>query len=147
MQIAHDTMVMVADGEKLLLFRNEGDEKFAVLQTVTHEDAPHAATHEQGSDRPGHSVSNAGQRRSAYEDTDWHNQGEERFARHAAETLERAAGQSQADIVLIAAPRALGEMRKHIPRRLAGRIVAEIPKDMVHRETDDIAKVISAHQP
>jgi protein required for attachment to host cells len=147
MQIAHDTIVMVADGEKLLLFRNEGDEKFAVLKTVAHEEVPHAATHEQGSDRPGHSVANAGQRRSSYEDTDWHDQDEQRFARHAAETLERAAGQSQADIVLIAAPRALGEMRKHIPARLSERIVAEIPKDMVRRETDDIVEVIFAHRP
>ena len=31
MKIAHGTLVMAADGQKALLLRNEGDEKYAVL--------------------------------------------------------------------------------------------------------------------
>ena len=52
MKVAHGMLVMVADGEKLLLFRNEGDEKYPVLNTVLHEERSSAATHELGSDRP-----------------------------------------------------------------------------------------------
>jgi protein required for attachment to host cells len=146
MQIAHDTLVMVADGEKLLLFRNEGDEKYPVLETLAHEEAAHAATHEQGSDRPGRSHSSVGERRSGFGQTDWHDQGEQRFARHAAEALDRAAQRCDGDIILVAAPRVLGVMRKVLSSRVAKRVVGQIPKDMVRHETDDVVEAIAAHQ-
>ena len=146
MKIAHDTLVMVADGEKLLLFRNEGDEKYPVLETLAHEETSHAATHEQGSDRPGRSHASVGERRSGYGQTDWHEQGEQRFARHAAETLDRAARRADGDIVLVAAPRVLGVMRKVLPSDVANRIIAQIPKDLARHETDDVVEAISAHQ-
>ena len=34
-QIAHDAWVLVGDGEKALVFRNEGDEKFPNFQVIT----------------------------------------------------------------------------------------------------------------
>lgn len=98
MKVAHDTLVMVADGEKLLLFRNEGDETYPVLQTLAHQEAAHRATHEQGSDAPGRSFASMGERRSGYSETDWHERDEERFARHAAEALDRARPSSRTPI-------------------------------------------------
>ena len=80
MKIAHGTLVMAADAGKALLFRNEGDEKYAVLQTLAHEEIVNPPTREVGSDRPGRSFVSVGRRRSGYDDTDWHNMAERQFS-------------------------------------------------------------------
>ena len=146
MKIAHGTLVMVADGAKLLLFRNEGDEKYAVLETLDHARQDNPATAEQGTDRPGRSFSRVGEHRSGYDETDWHQQREDEFARDAAERLEdMAKAHPEAGIVVIAAPRTLGEMRGHYGRETAQRLVAEIDKDLTDHTTDAIVAAIAAH--
>jgi protein required for attachment to host cells len=144
MNIAHDTLVLVADGGKALLFRNEGDEKFLVLKTLCHEETATPPNQAIGSDRPGRSFSSHDGRRSAYQETDWHRAAEEQFARQAAEILFEAAHESDADLVMISPPRFLGWLRDFLPKELHERVVAEIPKDLVHRDTNDIAKAIDA---
>jgi protein required for attachment to host cells len=37
-------------------------------------------------------------------------------------------------------------LRKHAGRALSARIIAEIPKDLAHRPTDDIANAIAEHR-
>jgi len=143
MKIAHGTLVMAADGEKLLLFRNEGDEKYPVLETLLHQEHPHAATREQGSDQPGRSFSSTESRRSSYGETDWHQQDEDRFAVHAAEALEKAAAGIGAGIVVLAPPRTLGVLRKHWGRQTRARLLAEIDKDLTHHKTDDMLAAIA----
>lgn len=147
MKIAHGTLVMAIDGSKMLLFRNEGDEKYAVLDTLSHKEMADPASREIGSDAPGRAFSSTGSHRSAYEETDWHDQAEERFAIAGAERLERVAASEQGDIVVLAAPRTLGVLRKHWGRETKARLVAEIDKDMAHRGWDDIARAIAAHDP
>jgi protein required for attachment to host cells len=146
MKIEHGTLVLVADGAKLLLFRNEGDAKYPVLDTVLHEHQRNPAAHEQGEDAPGRSFSSTGTRRSSYDETDWHQQAEDDFARHAAEMLETAATREpEAGIVVIAAPRTLGELRKAYGRATAGRLLAEIDKDLADHTTDDVIAALAAH--
>ncbi|HSG33858.1 MAG TPA: host attachment family protein [Sphingomonadaceae bacterium] len=145
MKISNGTLVLVADGSKLLLFRNEGDEKFPVLETLAHEVADNPPTSEQGADRPGRSFSSSSDRRSAYGDTDWHQQSEDDFARHAAGILEKAAQQEGGvPVIVAAAPRTLGELRKHYGRETQSRLQGEIAKDLANQETDGIIKVIVA---
>lgn len=146
MKIAHGTLVMVADGAKMLLFRNEGDEKYAVLETLDHATQDNPSTAEQGTDSPGRSFARFGEKRSSYDETDWHQQHEDDFARDAAERLEDAAqAHPEAGIVIIAAPRTLGEMRGHYGRETAQRLVAEIDKDLADHTTDDIVKALATH--
>jgi len=145
MMIGHDTLVLVADGSRLLLFRNEGDETFPVLETLAHEAATRAATHEQGADAPGRTHASVGAHRSSYGETDWHQQSEDRFARRAAELLEQAASNhTDAPIVVAAAPRTLGELRKHYGPETTRRLQAEIDKDLAHLTTDGIVEAILA---
>ncbi len=144
MKIPHGTIVMVADGEKWLLFRNEGDEKYPVLETLSHEESPSPTTREAGSDRPGRTAASIGDRHSGYAETDWHEQDQERFAIHAAEMLEAAATVRDAGIVVLAPPRTLGVLRKHWGRRSRAGLLAEIDKDLVHRTTDDVIAAIAA---
>jgi protein required for attachment to host cells len=145
MKIAHGTLALVADGEKALLFRNEGDRKFIVLQTLTHEAVANPPTHEISSDRPGRSFSSAGSRRSGYDETDWHRENKERFARQAAEMLEQAAEGNEADLVIVAPPQFLGSLRDQLGASVKRRLLAEITKDLVHHETDDVAEAIARH--
>lgn len=146
MKIAHGALVMVLDGEKLLLFRNEGDEKYAVLETLGREDLANPPTREQGSDAPGRTHSSTSDRRSAYGETDWHREAEERFAIECVRRLERAAAQAEGDIVVVAPPRTLGVIRGEWNKAVGARIVAEIAKDLVHQETGDIVAAIAAHK-
>lgn len=145
MKIAHGTIVMAADGKKAVLFRNEGDEKYAVLETITHDVIDNPATRDAGSDRPGRSFSSVGSRRSAYGDTDWHSQAEDDFARRAADRLEEATQDNEAGVVIVAPPRFLGSLRDQLGARVKRRLLAEINKDLVHHETDDIAAAIARH--
>ena len=65
-KIPHNAIVFVGDGRKAMFLRNDGDEKFPNLrieQVFTDEQNP--ATHEQGADRPGRSISSVGSNRSS----------------------------------------------------------------------------------
>ncbi len=147
MKIEHGTLVMVADGGKLMLFRNEGDEKYAVLETLAYDENDNPAAHEQGTQAPGRTQSRVGERRSSYGETDWHAQSEDEFARHAAKVLESAAAATpEVAVIVVAAPRTLGELRKHYGQATSQRLVAEIAKDLASQTTDDVIKVIGAHQ-
>lgn len=146
MKIRNGTLVMVADGAKLLLFRNDGDEKYPVLSTLSHVEADNSPSRDLGTDRPGRTQSRMGDRRSSYGETDWHEQSEADFARHAAGVLEQAAAaEAEADVVVVAAPRTLGELRKHYGHATNGRLIAEIAKDLASHMTDDVVAAIAAH--
>ncbi|WAT18933.1 host attachment family protein [Aurantiacibacter sp. MUD11] len=145
MQIKHGTLVMVADGTKMLLFRNEGDEKFIVLETLEHEVDANPKSSDQGTDTPGRVQSRVGSGRSSYDETDWHQQSEDEFARTAAGILESAAEQhGDAGIVVISAPRTLGELRKQYGGATKKAVICEIDKDLANHTTDHIAEVIAA---
>lgn len=146
MKVEHGTLVMVADGAKLLLLRNAGDAKYPVLETLLHERQDNPPAHEQGTDAPGRSFASTGAARSSYEETDRHRQAEDAFARHAAAVLERAlARYADAGIVVIAAPHTLGEMRKAYGRATAAGLIAEIDKDLADHTTDDVIAALAAH--
>ncbi len=149
MKIDNGTLVMALDGTKLLLFRNDGDEKYPVLSTLAHEEADNPPSHEQGTDTPGRTHASMGDGRgSSYEETDWHKQSKQRFIRHAGEFLEKAAaGRPDAGIVVIAPPVTLGELRKHYGRATQDRLLSEIVKDLASHMTDDIVEAIAAHNP
>ena len=147
MKIENGTVVMVLDGAKMLLFRNDGDEKYPVLATLAHEEVDNPPSREQGTDTPGRTQSSMGDgRSSSYGETDWHQQSEDKIARHAAEVLERAASRLKDEgVIVIAAPRTLGEVRKHYGRETSKRLLGEISKDLAGHMTDHIIEVIAAH--
>lgn len=147
MQFVNGTLVLVADGAKMMAFRNDGDEKYPVLTTLTHRAADNPPSGEQGTDRPGRSFSSTGERRNTYEETDWHRQAEDRFAREALSEIERIASGENGGIVIIAPPRILGELRKHYGAATEPRVLAEIAKDLAQHTTDDIVAAITAHTP
>jgi len=139
--IPHDAFVFVGDGRKALFLRNEGDEKFLNLKTeqVLHDDNP--PTREQGSDQPGRAFASVGARRSAVEDTDWHVLEEQRFAHVIADALQRLVRERKIkELVIIAPPRALAELRRAFHSEVKSRIVAEIDKDLTKQPIYEIEK-------
>ncbi|TIX50590.1 host attachment protein [Alteraurantiacibacter aquimixticola] len=146
MRIKNGTLILVADGAKMLVYRNDGGVDDLDLKVLEHGEAEKLATHEQGSDTPGRTQASAGERRSSYEETDWQQQAEDEFARAAAGALEKcAAGSSGSDVVIAAAPRTLGTLRKYYGNQTKARLIGEIDKDLAHCVKQDVAAVVSSH--
>jgi protein required for attachment to host cells len=146
MRIKTGTLIFVAAGTKMRLFRNDGPADNISLAELLRKETENPPTHEQGTDTPGRTHSRVGTGRSSYSETDWHRQAEDEFARHAATALEDAAAEENgSDILVVAAPRTLGELRKHYGRETRSRLLSEIDKDLANQPPDGIIKVINSH--
>ncbi|MGX9143349.1 baeRF12 domain-containing protein [Mesorhizobium sp. 128a] len=143
--LKHGLLVMVADGEKALFLKNEGDNLYPNLQLFQEMKQDNPATREQGSDSPGRYNDGPSVHRSAVEDTDWHRQGKERFAQEIADRLYKFAHHGIfSDMVLIAPPLVLGTMRKKLHKEVTDKVQAEIPKTLTNRPLMDIEAMLQA---
>ncbi|MBM2714299.1 host attachment protein [Mesorhizobium caraganae] len=143
--LKHGILVMVADGEKVLFLKNEGNNLHPNLQLFQEMKQDNPATREQGSDSPGRYNDGPSVHRSAVEDTDWHRQGKERFAEEIADRLYKLAHHGIFDdIVLIAPPLMLGTMRKKLHKEVTDKVQAEIPKTLTNRPVTDIEAMLQA---
>lgn len=137
--------LMVADGEKALFLKNEGDTlhpNFQVVREIGQENPP---TREQGTDRPGRFSDGPSAHRSAVADTDWHKVGKIRFADEIAQRLYKMAHRGDfKEIALIAPPLVLGELRKRLHPEVSDRVVGEIPKTLTNHAVFDIEKLLLA---
>lgn len=142
-RLKHGIWVVVADGEKALFLRNEGDATYPNLEVVRelHEENP--PTREQGTDRPGRNPDGPTAHRSAVADTDWHRIAKERFADEIADRLYKYAHRGDFDhVVLVAPPVVLGEMRKKLHKEVEERVAAEIPKTLTNRPLNEVEKAL-----
>ena len=133
MRLPKGATVAVADGEKLNLFRNTGDEANPKLTALP---AAHVASDNKGSGGRHHS-SSANPGGSQME--------EDGFSAGIAALLNKQVLDGKiADLVVVAAPRALGELRKHYHQKLSAALVGEIAKDLTGHAAHDIEKTIAA---
>jgi protein required for attachment to host cells len=141
LKISQGDWVIVCDGKKALVLENAGDEKFLNLKTKEVFDHADKATRELGTDAPGRSYSSVGHGRSAMEQTDWHDQEEERFLHTLAKHVDAQvkAGHVKS-IVIVAPPRALGMLRPVYSHDLRKALQAEIDKDLVAMPVHEIEK-------
>jgi protein required for attachment to host cells len=146
MLVSHGTIVLVADGAKMSLFRNIGKDFLPNLEVVEHGEKHAASTAAIGTDAPGRSFSSVGRARSSHESADFHQAEEEAFAKAATEKLNSLAQQSHLKFIVVAAPRVLGVMRQHYSADLRGRLVAEIAKDYAGRPGADVAALLRKHE-
>lgn len=145
MHIAHDALVVVADGRKSLFLRNEGDAEYPNLIVESHREHEDRPDREIKADAPTVAVSSVGGGRNTVEDTDYHQQAEDRFAEEAAALLGRKVqGGGFEELIIVAPPRTLGELRRHYTQEVSSRIVAEIDKDLVNHPVDRIEELIKA---
>lgn len=143
MKLEHDTWILVADGEKALFLRNQGDALYPNLEVIREMKQENPPTSEQVTDRPGRFNDGPSVHRSAVEETDWHRIAKERFADEIAELLYRSAHKGEFEsIVLVAQPQVLGEMRKKLHKEVGDRVKAEVPKTLTNHTVYEIEKIL-----
>ena len=145
MNIPSQALVVVGDGEKALFLRNMGSAQKLELEVENVFGHANPATHEQGTDKPGRTVTSAGTARSAMEETDWHRLGEERFAADIAAILYRLAHANKYEaLVVVAPPKVLGNLRKAFHKEVVERITGEVPKELTSHTVPDIERLLAA---
>ncbi len=146
MQVPHNGFVLVADGKKMLFFRNQGDADFPKLEVERKREQDNPADRAQKSDAPGRAFDDSGgPGRSAYQETDFHQLEEERFAAETAELLRKRALRNEFEsLIIVAPPRTLGELRKHYHKEVEKRLAGEIAKDLTGHPVTEIEKILQA---
>jgi len=137
------TWVLVADGAKALFLENVGDADAPDLRVVRKETLDNPPNHEQGTSAPGSYRKGGGTPLSSVRDTDWHQLAEDRFADDLADQLYALAHQGRfRHLVIVAAPRVLGEIRSKLHPEVVATVVADLPKDLTNRPLDKIGDMV-----
>lgn len=132
MQLPKGATVAVADGEKLRLFRNSGDEAHPKLTALPE---PNFGGDNRGSGARHHS-SSANPDPSRLE--------EDSFAAATAAWLNRQALEAKIEkVFVIATPKTLGELRKHYHKALEAKLLGELAKDLTGRSVDEIETAVA----
>jgi len=143
MALPNQALVLVADGRKMLFFRNHGDENQIDLRTEAHDERADAKDSELKTDAPGTQGQSAGYGRPAMDEADYHQLEEDRWVKDAAEELKRRALRNDFDaLAIIAPPRALGVLRKALHKEVEKRIVVTHNKEMTDRPIPDIEDLL-----
>lgn len=124
--------VAVIDGEHLHLFQNGGHEG---ALSLTAQPNPHIETANAGS---------GGRHVSSSSNPDGHHQTEDGFAAGAAAWLNRQVLEGRIkSLMVIAAPKTLGELRRHYHKSLEAVLVGELAKDLVGRPAADVEAAVA----
>lgn len=133
MNIPQGTVVAVADGEILNLFRNTGTQEAPSLTAIADTDV---STENTGS---------GGRHQSSSANPDASQQREDSFAAGIVEILNRRVLSHKIDnLIIVAAPRTLGELRKHYHKALSAVLLGELAKDLTGHGIADIEQIIAA---
>lgn len=134
MMLPHNATVAVLDGETLALFHNGGNEGDLALKAV---DSPALN---------GGNAGSGGRHHSSSANPDDSRQFEDGFAAAAAAWLNRQVLDGKIDaLVVIAAPKTLGELRRHYHKELEAVLEGELSKDLAGHPISDIEAAIQHH--
>jgi protein required for attachment to host cells len=126
MLLPHGTVIALVDGHKFELYRNNGNEAAPDLVAQV---SPKLDTHNHSG---GSHHSSAGNHSDSLVAEDAH-------AIAAVEWLNsQVLGHKVANLVVIAAPRTLGEMRRHYHKHTEKALMGELAKDLIGRKPDEI---------
>jgi protein required for attachment to host cells len=143
--IPHDCLILIADGEKALFLRNQGDAKGPHFIVERKEEADNPPDREQSANNAGRMFDGTGHK-SKVDDTDWHELAKDRFAADMAEILYRRAHRGDFDALVIAAdPSTLGALRDGLHQEVREKVVAEIDKDLTNHDMTEIEGLVSEH--
>jgi protein required for attachment to host cells len=152
------TWILIADGGRARLL--EQDRKSLTFKPVAEREffGTTAQSKEIASDRPGRTFDSGGRgqpgdagghgRHAMEPSTDPHRHAQYEFARDLSEHLEKAANKGGFDhLVVVAAPKILGDLRNLLPKTVHGKIVAEVDKDLTKIPTRDLGAHLDQHLP
>ncbi len=129
MKLPNGALVAVVDGEKLALFQNTGhqDIQLKAMPTPSIEDR----------------ASGAAGRISNDANPDNDTQAEDGFAMGVADVINKRVLTNKIEhLLVIAAPKTMGQLRKGWHKETTARLVGEISKDLTGHSTEDIAAAI-----
>ena len=129
MKLPNGALVAVVDGAKLALFQNTGhqDIQLKAMPTPAIEDR----------------ASGAAGRISSDANPDNDTQAEDGFAMGVADVINKRVLTNKVEhLLVIAAPKTMGQLRKGWHKETTARLVGEISKDLTGHSTDDIAAAI-----
>ena len=132
MLIPNETFVAVVDGKKLNLFRNSSDngEPDLVAMSVPAVDDTNK--------------SSGGRHQSSAANPDDSQQSEDGFAAGVAAMLNaQVLAGNIGKLIIIAAPRTLGEMRKHYHKGLSAKLLGEVAKDLTGHALADVEQAVA----
>jgi protein required for attachment to host cells len=135
--------VVVADGARARILNADREARRLVTVSELASEAARHKTSDLVSDRQGRAFESGDPgRRSGMEprtDPQRHEQAE--FARHVAEELKRAALAQRYDaLCLVAAPRALGDLRAHLASEVEALVVKELDRDLTNLDEPQLAR-------
>jgi len=141
------TWILVADGKQAAVYGNDGPGRgiYRAIEQNFAIDLPSRVS-DIVSDREGRVVSTGGKGHHAVGPrTDPRRHLETEFLRSVASVLEEAAQAKKYDrLVLVAAPRALGDLRSHLAPHASALVTKELDKDLVHLSEQDLEKHLLA---
>jgi protein required for attachment to host cells len=144
-KIPWESWVVVCDGAKALIMQNAGDNQMMNLQVQETLTQPNIADRDLGAGKPGRSHQANGMSGSAVEEISWHDQAEEDFLKRVAVKLDELVQDKEARrIVLVAPPKALGQIRPNLRADTQAAITAEVAKDLTNFPVDQIERHLAA---
>lgn len=133
MILSHGDVIAVVDGAKFELFRNEGSGTEPALAALP---APALSEHDKSSGA--HHYTSSGNPTGHLLDEDAH------AAAVAGWLNQQVLGGKIARLVVIAAPRTLGEMRRHYHKALSSALISELALDLAGRGDQAVLKALKA---
>ena len=131
MILPHGTVVALADGAKLELFRNSGNEAAPELSPLN---APLLQSHNK--DSGARHISSSANPAGHLLDEDAH-------AAAVADWLNQQVLDHKVEhLVIIAAPRTLGELRRHYHKQLEAVLISELHKELIGRNAVEVLNAI-----
>ncbi len=134
------TWILVADGAVARTYQPSADPKGLAAVRGGEFAAANLASRDIDADRPGQGFDRGGQgQRRMQPRTDSRRHAKAEFARHLAEFLLREhQRQSYDNIVIVAPPKMLGDLRAALSPSVREVIRAEVSKDLVHLNEQDL---------
>ncbi|KHA51734.1 host attachment family protein [Sulfitobacter geojensis] len=142
-KLKNGTWVIIADGEKALFLENQTDGEDPFLEVFREEEQENPPNRDQAANRRGRFNDGPSVHRSAVDDTDWHQLAKDRFAGELADILyQKAHAGAFEQIVLVAPPGTLGELRHQMHQEVSNKVIGEIDKTLTNHALDDIEKIV-----
>lgn len=141
------TWILVADGTRASIYANDGPGRgiYPAVETAFAIDLP-SKVGEIVNDNEGRAANPGGSRHHAMGPrTDPRRHEEAEFLRSVAAVLENAALAKKFDrLALVAAPKALGDLRALLPAHASALVTKQLDKDLVHLTEPDLKKHLLA---
>ncbi len=144
MLIARDTIVLVVDGARMLLLRNEGDAIHPTFRVVEHRQVDSLPGSALMADAPGMVFQSGSPHTSTYDEGNAHTAAETRFIEAACAALDRLAKETEGAIVVAAPPTALGVLRRCYTHPVRARLKCELDRDYTRLPVPRIAQRLDA---